>query len=539
MPIEWTEQISIDSLIRTNANEFHCTGPVKESIITQAAQTLCVRFPSSYGSFLAKYGSLENGSLIIFGLGNDDDYGQSIIQATLMLRNTCPDFPTDLIPIEELDDAWYACIRCNTNSSNENTPEVVRWNLLTGMTDENPLGLDFWKYLLNRLKEKRHREIGFKTMEEHVKKFEEDYLSIDKLPRNHVWRPYRFCSQDVVLGLTVVRHSVDNNSLEVDVCMTSDIPEFEEGNGAKVMVSFLLSEAYKCGGSMEIRFSDNVESHHVPHTICELARQYDVILEHISEGLITPYEAKKLYVAITEFSPKLRDIIEELANAGNLSRERACYVVHHGLWTRSELEQLILGSNRVDKLLGGESQPEQRLLYQNDILYARTAIMGGFLDRKLAKKERSDGIVAIDLEDDVRPIEISFDPTLFAKLYSCTETLPIPWIFPNESEANCVNLGQNFLVFLRARDTEDLTVNLLNDFSLISNVKSSFGLQDEGYIIGCLVPRDFQELQPDTQKTLFSYAQSQGINILVCPESSVSLDTEANRRMVSSRIMRE
>jgi hypothetical protein len=232
-------------------------------------------------------------------------------------------------------------------------------------------------------------------------------------------------------------------------------------------------------------------------------------------------------------------MIEDLSNAGSLSRERACYVIHHGLWTQSELEQLILGSKRVEKLLGGESQPEQRLLYQNDIFHARTAIMGGFLDRKLAKNERSDGNVAIELEDDIKPIEISFDPKFFAKIYSCAEAIPIPWIIPNETETSYINPGQNFLVFLRARDTEDLSKNLINDLSLINNVKSSFGLQGETYLLGCLVPRDFEELQYDSQKALLSFARSQDINILVCPETSVSLDTEASRRMVSSRVMRE
>lgn len=284
--MEWPDQKSLDALIRSNAGDVHFPGPLPNSIITQAEQILGVQFPSSYGAFLAKYGSLESGSIIILGLGGDDK--QSIIQATLMFRSTCPDFPTNLIPIEELDDAWYACIQCSTdNLPIENFPEMVRWNLLTGEMDTDPLGLTFWKYLLNRFKEKLYRDISFRTMAEHVKKFEEEYLQTGKLPRNHVWRPYRFCSQDVVLGLIVVRHSVDNNCLEVDVCMTSDIPDFEEGSGAKVTASFLLTEAYKCGGSMEIRFSENVESHHVPLAICQLANKYGVKLEHVSKGLIT------------------------------------------------------------------------------------------------------------------------------------------------------------------------------------------------------------------------------------------------------------
>ena len=224
---------------------------------------------------------------------------------------------------------------------------------------------------------------ALERMTMHVERFEKDYLQNEKAPRNYVWRPYRFCSQDVVLGLTVVRHSVDNNCLEIDVCLAAELPEFEEDSSARVMWSFLLSEAFKCGGTMELRFSENVEGGYVPKNLNTFALKNGISLEHIEEGRVTSLEARHVYLAITQFKPKLRDQILLLASEGRLSPERACYAAHRGLWTQPELAQIVLGSPRADHILSGETLPENRLLYQDDIVHARSALLGGFLDRKL------------------------------------------------------------------------------------------------------------------------------------------------------------
>jgi hypothetical protein len=397
----------------------------------------------------------------------------------------------------------------------------------------------FADYLQECFTDWKYRMVGLRTMESHVTQFEEDYLNQGKLPRNHVWRPFRFCSQDVVLGLAVVRHSIDNNWLEVDVCLTSDVPEYEPGSGAKMTASFLLSEAYKCGGSMEIRFTDNVEDRHVPRALCDLCDTYGVTLQHAAHGRITPLEARRLYVALTDFTPVLRDQIQALARVGRLSQERACYAVHHGLWTRAELETIVLGSPRADSILGGDAQPEQRHLYQNDLAHARASVMGGFLDRKLAKRARGDGNEALDLEDDVRPLEISFDPTYYAKVYSCSEELPVPWTFGQLQDIVSLPTGVLLIALLRARDTEDLTLHLEQDLHLAGEWLASLRAQGTAANVFVLVPREFDNLPHDLRVQFADMAHALSVGIMVCAETTVSLETDAARRLSSSRIMRE
>jgi len=412
----------------------------------------------------------------------------------------------------------------------------------------NKIGVNEWTKALNELviisndgavtlREKKKAPDNKKALsilESHVKKFEQDYLSIGKLPRNYVWRPYRFCSQDAVLGLTVVKHSVDNNCLEVDVCLTSDILEFEEGVGAKITTSFLLSEAYKCGGSLEIRFSENVEGGRVPAAICELAEKYGISFQNIKEGRIIPSEAKLLYLAISEFSESLQSRILELYQEGRLSIERPCYTLYHGLWSRSQVEQIILGSTQPESILGGDSQPEQRHLYVNDLKHASSAVMGGVLDRKLAKRERNTGSEALDLEDDVRPLDIRFSPDYYAKIYSCPEEMPMPWI--NGQAIENIESNTDVTVLLRVYSAEELPILLGRDILLASKLNKGTNNKSSVYI---LVPRDFEELQKKVQDKLFGDANKYKVGILICPETVMSLETDGARRLSSSRIMRE
>lgn len=501
---------------------------------------LGVKFPEEYRVFLNRYGAITIGDLRVLGISYPVDQEPSIVWALKGLWKVFPEIPKNLIPIRDLSESGsVVCIQCQSPESNNTDAPIVLWMFDSEPNEERIIHLseDFATYLSQTLIEIKHRRTAFSVLEKHVDEFERDYLSVGKLPRNYVWRPYRFCSQDVVLGLTVVRHSVDNNCLEVDVCMTSDVLEFEEGIGVKITTSFLLSEAYKCGGSMEIRFSENVEGGRVPLAICDLAEKYGVPLLHTMEGRIAPSEARLLYLAISEFSQPLQDLIELLFQEGRLSIERPCYALYHGLWTRAQIENILLGSPRPESVLGGDSWPEQRHLFLNDLMHASAAVMGGVLDRKLAKRERNTGTEALDLEDDVRLINIYFNPDYYASVYSCDEDLPIPWA--KVQSAQIVKPGNEIVVFIRVYDVEDLTRYLSHDIHVAKELTQRTNLTDQVPYVYILVPRDFEDLPLELQNSLVSDAERSGVGILVCPETVVALETDGLRRLASSRIMRE
>ena len=392
--------------------------------------------------------------------------------------------------------------------------------------------------------EQKWQAIGLAQLERRVREsgreYQYDHTEGGTLPRNHQWRPYRFCVQDAVLGLTVVRHSRRLNCLLVDVFLAADIPEYEPGSGAIALAAFLLSEAYRCGGTMEVRFTEYVEDQRVPAALRDLAQELDVRLEHTDDGLLTPMEARRLYMALTGFSPPLRAHIEALEQAGWLSSAQACYAVHHGVWTTSELEAILLSSRRPGSLLSGDVLPEQRHLYLHDLLQGRAALLGGYLDRKLAQREHEvEPDRVVELEDDERPVAIEFDADAYIKTYHCDqESMPVPWIADPEVPEITLDPGQPLTVLIRARDDADMRAHLGQDLEAAVELSKKRWAEANAGPVCILLPRDFQKL-PDDQRAFFlRQAREKQVIVLECPEFVWVLDSEVERRLRNVRIMR-
>ena len=386
-------------------------------------------------------------------------------------------------------------------------------------------------------------EVGFQRLAWHVEKSSQkldyDHAVGGKLPRNHIWRPYRFCVQDILFGSTVVRHAREYNCLEVDVFLTAEIPEYEPGSATHALAIFLLSEAYKCGGSMEIRFTEHVEGKKIPLTLCQLAESVDATFkpDSISQGRISPYEARNLFAKLTGFSAELKSRIDGLDAQGRLSVERVCYSIHHGVWTLNEIESVVLSSIYPDIVLSGEIHPEQRHLYTHVLFQSRSALLGGYLDRRLVSREYTDHDgAAFDLEDDDRDIIIEFESSIFAKWYYCPdEPMPIPWLV--EDEELLIYPHDNVVVLIRSRDAIGLRQHLAHDIELIA--ERSVQATEERYFV--LVPFDFYDpfITDKERQAFINHAKSRKIGIIVCPEPTFSLDAEIRKRFMSSRIIRE
>lgn len=386
-------------------------------------------------------------------------------------------------------------------------------------------------------------EIGFNRLAWHVEESPQrlgyNHATGGKLPRNHVSRPYRFCVQDVLFGATVVSHAREHNCLEVDVFLTVEVPQYEPDSGVRWLALFLLSEAYKCGGSMEIRFTEYVEGKRIPMALCQLAESIDAPFQtkSIEQGRITPQEARDLFANLTGFTFELRERIDELDAQRRLSVERVCYSIHHGVWTLNEIESIVLSSPYPDIVLSGEIQPEQRHLYSHVLFQARSGLLGGFLDRKMALREHTDESgAAFDLEDDERNIIVEFEAAIYAKWYSCPdEPMLVPWLLGEQKYI--VNPSDNIVVSVRARDAIGIKQHLAKDIDLVGErAMQSIG---EQYFV--LVPFDFNDpyISDNERQTFINWAQSKQVGIIVCPESTSTLDADVRKRFMSSRIMRE
>lgn len=380
-------------------------------------------------------------------------------------------------------------------------------------------------------------DFALDRFEEHVERYDRRYRSKNRLPKNHVWRPYRFCVRDVVLGLTVVRHHRKDNLLEADLFLTTDLPQFEPHVGAKITTLFLLSEAFKCGGTMEIRFTETVWHGRVPEQLYDLAFDKGVDLNHVFEGHITPSESRNLYLALTDFSKEAEAKVRWLAKEDRISSERVCFMVHNGVWSLEEIESIILGSDRPERILLGKSVPEHRRLYLNDLIHARVALLGSFLDRKLAFRERGNEEKAFDLEADERRFNTSFDPQFFAKVCQPEEPIPIPWTNGSGDE-NWVFEGEQLVVMVRPRTSAELLLHFQEDLERAGEMRETYGIEESNHFF-ILTPRDFMDLPEERRKDFLEEARKKKVEVMVCPETVDGLDADAMDRLNRSRVIRQ
>jgi hypothetical protein len=340
----------------------------------------------------------------------------------------------------------------------------------------------------------------------------------------------------------------------------------------------LLSEAFRCGAAMMLRFTSNVERTQierdagfkvgrVPFAILQLARDLGTPLPDADSGVLKPKEAIPLYAKLTGFPDALDERVRTLVADRLLTMERACYLVQHGVWTVPELEGLIRGCPYPDLVLAGELQPEDRHLYNFAQIHARTALLGGVLDRALLFRDPSDTSGHVpeakpvkgraegakvtsehppgkDTEDDDRDVSISFEPTILARRYRVglreTENLPLPdWRPFSQREVekpwkDGVSENRDLIAALRPRDLSGLLQYLKDDIATVAAYCENSSMQ-----AAVVVPLDFDDLQAGTQVSLIKQATAAGVWLLVCPESTRTLDGYAREKLSRSRVLPE
>lgn len=335
----------------------------------------------------------------------------------------------------------------------------------------------------------------------------------------------RFASRDIIFGIAVVRHSRRDNLLEVDVCLTTDPPQYPEHSGASLTMLNLFSDAFKCGGSMEVRFTRNVWRG-IPPPITAYAHSLGVQLAHTHQGVITPKEAGEFYLELTGFSEAAKRRILELSDAGLLSSNRVCYMVHHGIWTLPEIEHILLAAPYPERVLLGSSLPEQGILWTHDVLVARNALLGAYLDRKLHKKVTLTENGAVELEGDENWVKISFSREEQAKTYVHHEPLVIPWT----DGSPLLPAGSRLDVLVRARNANEIQIFAQNDLTALAKM----GQNREGPH-AILVARDFTETPAEFQHQFRAALRSLGVPLLICPVFVDSLDSDARQRLDRTR----
>ena len=339
--------------------------------------------------------------------------------------------------------------------------------------------------------------------------------------------------QDVLLGAVVIRHNPAANNLQVDCCLIDDLEEYEQHEAARFVVTFLLCEAYRSGGTMELEFTRDFGRAHapIPGQIHALARARGVTLAHFGESRITSTEARVLFASVTELPESTLVCLSEMDTAGELSVEQACFAVHHGDWSTAELAWLIGTAVRPGAVLSGANQAEHRLLFARDNDDCCTAILGGRLDRVLSTRPGE----SLPLEDDPVPLAIDLAADVFAKIYISDDPLELQWAWGPEPVT--IPPGTPLLVAVRAWSGARLRRDLARDMEQFANWSDTQHQSDS--VRAVLVPSDFESLGESQRGALGAAACGFGAHLLICPEPLNRLQEDALRRFKSGRITRK
>lgn len=372
----------------------------------------------------------------------------------------------------------------------------------------------------------------------HVHGFEQRLSNQGILPRAQNWRPHRFCVRDVVLALVVTRLNSRLGITEVDLFATYDPEVFEDYVGTRIATSFILSDAFMSGGTMEIHFTRNFgkEKVFVPGILFDFAFEQGIELKHAMEGVITSSEAKQLYFALTNLSPAAKSSAAKLHNDGLVTSERVCFMVNSQTWQPEEMEMILRGAKYPERVLLGTTHPLERQLYLADLFQASGAMLGTYLTKKMLQKETliSEGH-AIDLEADEKRLAVGFDPRFYAKTYQLNESLVVPWIHDEDDEVE-LPAGSQMTIMVRPRSRGYIKLFGENDLNMMAKMAREY--REATDWLGIMYPEDFRFLTPSEQLDFTSKAANLGVTVIVCPEILEVIDSNAIDKLNRSNLMR-
>jgi hypothetical protein len=169
----------------------------------------------------------------------------------------------------------------------------------------------------------------------------------------------------------------------------------------------MLCDAFKNGGTMEIRFDEHPEGG-IPASLRRFARARGITIGEDDPGAISPIEARALFLAVTPMRHELRKLSHEFCEHGGVSPERFCYMLSK-VWGALELEFLVASTSVASSILSGRCNPLDRVDYQSILSACRSALMLGMLDKRLRNPGTPDAEEA--LEDERADVSAYVDGT--------------------------------------------------------------------------------------------------------------------------------
>lgn len=478
---------------------------------------LNIRLPQSYKDFLLKKGNDIAFGLPILGLPATLDLG-SALGATYLLRTARPEL-TNYLVIRVYDDRVLCLDLKNVNQTDAPLAEINLNTLDSPTTIHN----SFIGYIKEAEQSKKQIEYGLNRIKnlfksEKVKTYNHTD-SLREIPfKARDWRVHRCCVHDLVVGLTAFRYSESFNGIEVDVFLTTDHPDYEEGHGAKALLSLILSDAYRNGTGMEVRFDYSSRQRvpdSIPKNLLAVINSFGIKLRYSGEGKIANDESINIFSSLLGIQKDVKDKIKELEKQNEASLQGICFLINNRVWTIDQINWLILNANRTKAIVFGKDTPENRINYSESLSLGRSVLAFTKLKEK----------IEIPSSDEANEAEVSIKNNLF-KLTSF-KLCEIDWL--HNSEILQIDSGESITVASRPRSKWiDVSEQILEDINAIKNEKGRKFILYTNDILN----------YPDFDSKFVSLTKDYDLTYLIVPFSAEELDEEVIGKMKKAKTYR-
>jgi len=383
------------------------TGPGASSErVGSFARTYRLALPPAWQEWCEKQGWLEqpDAGWELLGLvpaPSGMDAAAMFAGMRLALRKTVPGgFPADLIPVERLPERQLACIRLDGRDD----PPVVIIDLDDpgSWHDAQPAADSFSRYAQDFAEQAGALRGVMGFLHYTQREVDSGHRAPGQAPRPDDWRAYRFCSQNVVVSMLVLRHNRDDNVLDVGACLITALSRLDPDAPARAICTLLLAEAYRAGGDLTLRFVQGIrrgaDRLAVPWPIMRWAERCGIEIDRDS-GLVPADAARRLFIESVRADEHLAGRLR--GGSMRVEAPAICYGIASGLWEPTEVEAMLAWSARPGQLLRGVTDPLDRAVYAADLLDVRSAMLLAALVRRVAA---GDGDRKLDAEDAVQSV---------------------------------------------------------------------------------------------------------------------------------------
>lgn len=475
---------------------------IKDERIELLEFLLGTDLPESYKQFLIESGSGRIYGLPILGLPLMPEL-DSVWGATEYLRSARPDLAPAFLTIRFMD-SRALCLDLRDGIKDDVPLVEVD---LEGSEPPRTVHNSFRRYLEEGERNERRAMGALRRIKDHLgtasknKRYEHNFVGTKPPYKIRDWRVIRSCVHDQVVGLTAIRYNEEFNGLEVDVFICTDHPNYQPGHGVRALTLLLLSDAYRNGGSMEIRFTrhDSKTGRRVPDKVppelLTLASEFGIAFCQGKEGIIANDEAVKLYSFIVGLSSEVRKAIDRYQTEDRLTLQGLCYLLGTRIWTIEEASWILLNFPRPEGVLFGADLPENRLNYLESVSYGRSALLATKLYNRLKTDTQGDegesfvllnnftwlfettGNVTLDWEASGR--SLSFTPG------EIIEVLSMPRVVLPEEVSYIINDVKMFLSHSKQKTRKFLLYSF--DFRALKGVNEIAKQVEEKTEIGILI----------------------------------------------------